>query len=367
MLPAPYHRVSSSLPCCFAVHGESLSLLIRHEPPSQVNNEERERAARRRIAPPSRSRRPRRAAVEPTEQKSIAAVRASIAVREASMAVAVELTSERRELQVRGKGVAPPFFTAQQPPCRRVPPPLLTAACHRRCSPPRRSLAYAAAFRARFTGSREARHRHLQTPLPSPRRRGRGRNATRALPPRQFFFTVLLRRPWGVAVTADPPRAAITSQQRRERERAARRRIAPPSRSRRPRRAAVEPTEQKPIAAVRASIAVREASMAVAVELTSERRELQVRGKGVAPPFFTAQQPPCRRVPPPLLTAACHRRCSPPRATTAAHRRGEALPTLLPSGPDLPVTLFLAFLNPIPLLFYSTVLIFVSVSGSLLP
>ncbi|RYQ95179.1 hypothetical protein Ahy_B08g090240 isoform A [Arachis hypogaea] len=49
----------------------------------------RERAARRRIAPPSR-RRPRCAAVEPTEQKLITAVRASIAVREASMAVAVE-------------------------------------------------------------------------------------------------------------------------------------------------------------------------------------------------------------------------------------------------------------------------------------
>ncbi|XP_052112976.1 uncharacterized protein LOC110277888 isoform X2 [Arachis duranensis] len=105
------------------------------------------REGRRRCA---RHRRPRRAVVEPTKQKSIAAIHATIAVREASMAVAIEFTSERRKLQVRVKGVTPPFLTAQPSP-HLVVARVATAACHCGFSPLRRSLAYVAAFRARFT------------------------------------------------------------------------------------------------------------------------------------------------------------------------------------------------------------------------
>ncbi|XP_020967558.1 uncharacterized protein LOC107615542 [Arachis ipaensis] len=136
-LSAPCHRVSSSPPCCFAVHEES---------PSLVNDKERESREKEWVALPSRRRRPPRAAAEPAEQEPIAAVRASITVREASMSVAVELISERKRVAgEREKCCATvPYCAATATPCRRqschrcVPPPLLTAEekpCLRYCLP----------------------------------------------------------------------------------------------------------------------------------------------------------------------------------------------------------------------------------------
>ncbi|XP_072088864.1 uncharacterized protein [Arachis hypogaea] len=139
-LSVPCHRISSSPPCCFAVHEELPSLPIRHKPPSLVNDEERESREKEWVATPSRRRRPPRTAAEPAEQEPIAAVRASIAVREDSMSVAVELISERKRVAGERKKCCAtvPYCSATATPCRHW-------SCHRRFSPPRGSLVYVAA------------------------------------------------------------------------------------------------------------------------------------------------------------------------------------------------------------------------------
>ncbi|XP_072090490.1 uncharacterized protein [Arachis hypogaea] len=139
-LSAPCHHISSSPPCCFAVHEESPLLPIRHKPPSLVNDEERESREKEWVATPSRRRHPPRTAAEPAEQEPIATVRTSIAVREASMSVAVELISERKRVAGEREKccTAVPYCSATATPCRH-------RSCHRRFSPPRGSLVYVAA------------------------------------------------------------------------------------------------------------------------------------------------------------------------------------------------------------------------------